>query len=151
MEPKTSAVDFPTRNRVHVALACRDVALSRAFYERLLGTPATKVRPGYVKFEVHEPPINLTLNETDAPHVPRLPAHFGIQVKSTDEVVARRRVMEAFGYPGRSEEGGGCCYAVQDKVWFSDPDGHPWEVFVVTQADTSTTANPSPLATPAPA
>jgi hypothetical protein len=24
-----------------------------------------------------------------------------------------------------------CCYAVQDKVWVTDPDGNAWEVFVV--------------------
>ena len=28
-----------------------------------------------------------------------------------------------------------CCYAVQDKFWATDPDGHRWEVFVVTQAE----------------
>lgn len=58
-----------------------------------------------------------------------------MQVKSTDEVVARRKLMEASGFPGVSEEGVGCCYAVQDKVWFHDPDGNAWEVFVVTEAD----------------
>ena len=24
-----------------------------------------------------------------------------------------------------------CCYAVQDKVWVTDPDGAPWEVYAV--------------------
>ena len=28
-----------------------------------------------------------------------------------------------------------CCYAVQDKVWAIDPDGHRWEIFLVTDAD----------------
>jgi catechol-2,3-dioxygenase len=22
-----------------------------------------------------------------------------------------------------------CCYAVQDKIWVTDPEGNPWEVF----------------------
>jgi hypothetical protein len=29
------------------------------------------------------------------------------------------------------EEETTCCYAVQDKVWVSDPDGAPWEVYTV--------------------
>ncbi len=28
-------------------------------------------------------------------------------------------------------EQGDCCYAVQDKVWVSDPDGAPWEYYTV--------------------
>jgi hypothetical protein len=24
-----------------------------------------------------------------------------------------------------------CCYARQDKIWVHDPDGHPWEVYVL--------------------
>jgi len=81
------------------------------------------VRPGYAKFEIAEPPINLTLNHSEAPVAQAWPAHFGIQVKSTAQVLERR------------EEGVGCCYAIQDKVWFADPDGNNWEVFVVTEAD----------------
>jgi hypothetical protein len=26
-----------------------------------------------------------------------------------------------------------CCYALQDKVWASDPDGNSWEVFTVLE------------------
>jgi hypothetical protein len=29
------------------------------------------------------------------------------------------------------EDGVSCCYAVQDKVWVSDPDGARWEVYTV--------------------
>ena len=29
-----------------------------------------------------------------------------------------------------------CCYALQDKIWVSDPNGWKWEVFVVKVADT---------------
>ena len=37
---------------------------------------------------------------------------------------------------GLDVEGGTtCCYAGQDKVWATDPDGNRWEVFVVLEAD----------------
>lgn len=135
MQQQNSAVDFPTRMRAHIALACHDVERSRAFYEELLGLAPTKVRPGYVKFEVLEPPLNLSLNHSESPTRPAIPAHFGVQVKSTQEVLERRSSMAAAGFAARSEEGVGCCYAVQDKVWFVDPDNNQWEVFVVTEAD----------------
>jgi catechol 2,3-dioxygenase-like lactoylglutathione lyase family enzyme len=135
MEHRTSAVEFPTQMRAHIALAARDVERSRAFYETLLGLTPTKIRDGYVKFEVIEPPLNLTLNRSADPPRQLTPAHFGIQVKSTADVLERQRSMASAGFEGRSEEAVGCCFAVQDKVWFVDPDGHQWEVFVVTQAD----------------
>jgi ABC-type phosphate transport system substrate-binding protein len=30
-----------------------------------------------------------------------------------------------------------CCYALQDKVWVTDPDGNQWEIFVVKVGDTA--------------
>ena len=36
-----------------------------------------------------------------------------------------------------------CCYARQDKIWVTDPDGTPWEVFTVledVEPDTSPAA-----------
>lgn len=136
MEHHESAVSFPTRMRAHIALACADVERSTAFYAQLLGQEPTKVREGYAKFEVLEPPLNLTLNATsEAIPAQRAPAHFGIQVKSTGEVMTQLATMKAAGFATRTEAEVGCCYAVQDKIWVRDPDGNDWEVFVVTEAD----------------
>ena len=33
--------------------------------------------------------------------------------------------------PTRVETGTTCCYAVQDKVWVTGPDGEQWEVYTV--------------------
>ncbi|PRP90146.1 Cadmium-induced protein CadI [Enhygromyxa salina] len=144
MQHHTTAVEFPTRMRAHIALACRDIECSRAFYEQLLGLAPVKVRADYVKFEVTEPPLNLTLNHSESATPQRAPAHFGIQVKSTAEVLERRLTMERAGLSARTEEGVGCCYAIQDKVWFVDPDGNDWEIFVVTEADIPEHTRPSP-------
>lgn len=143
MEHRTSAVEFPSQMRAHIALATRDVERSRVFYEHLLGLAPTKVREGYVKFEVLEPALNLSLNYSPDPPRQVTPAHFGIQVKSTAEVLERQRSMSLAGFDGRGEEAVGCCFAVQDKVWFTDPDGNQWEVFVVTQADIPEHSRPS--------
>jgi catechol 2,3-dioxygenase-like lactoylglutathione lyase family enzyme len=131
----TSAVEFATKMRAHIALACVDVERSIGFYRELFGQEPTKVREGYAKFEVAEPPLNLTLNLS--PEAPRqaFPAHFGVQVKSTGEVMTKLASMTSAGFGVRTEEGVGCCFAIQDKAWFEDPDGNNWEVFVVTEAD----------------
>ena len=131
-----SAVDFPTPTRFHMGITVRDIAASRAFYEQLLDMKPTKVRHKYVKFESHDPPINLTLNEGSGVRIVSSAAsHFGIQVKSTKAVAEEQDRLNALGLVTRTEEDVTCCHAVQDKVWTTDPDGNDWEIFVVTQAD----------------
>jgi hypothetical protein len=70
---------------------------SVAFYSVLFGQPPTKTRPGYAKFEVAEPPVNLALNAMGGPTGPNnAVAHFGIQLKSTAAVrVASHRFAQA--------------------------------------------------------
>jgi hypothetical protein len=60
-----------------------------------------------------------------------------VQVKSTRAVNEAKSRVEASGITPEVEEGVTCCYAVQDKFWATDPDGHRWEVFVVLEADTA--------------
>jgi catechol 2,3-dioxygenase-like lactoylglutathione lyase family enzyme len=126
-----SIIDFPGSRRIHVALAVTDLARSRAFYRALLDVEPSKVRPGYVKFEPDDPSVNLTLNEVATVDAPVAPAHFGVQVMSTDAVLAAARRLREAGLETDAEQRTTCCYAVQDKVWVTDPDGHHWEVFVV--------------------
>jgi len=131
-----SAVNFPGNYRLHVALSVRDVEASKPFYETLFGVKPTKERPNYAKFEPEDPSVNLTLNETADPvTAPHGAAHFGIQVKSIAEVHAAIERLKAANIDTITEEATTCCYAVQDKVWAVDPDGHKWEVFVVLEAD----------------
>lgn len=133
-----SAVEFPGRSRLHVALNVSDLEASKRFYELLLGEAPTKERPHYAKFEPHDPSVNLTLNEvTDQVRPEGGAAHFGVQVKSIADVQAGIERFQQAGYGTLTEEATTCCYAVQDKVWATDPDGHKWEVFVVTQSDTA--------------
>ncbi len=131
-----SAVEFPGQFRLHVALNVKSVEKSKPFYELLLGTAPSKERPRYAKFEPVDPSVNLTLNEvTEDFAVEGASAHFGIQVKSVAEVHSAKERFEQAGFQTITEEATTCCYAVQDKVWAIDPDGHKWEVFVVLQAD----------------
>ncbi len=127
-----SAVAFATASRIHMGLAVKDLAQSVAFYSTLFGQPPSKTRPHYAKFEVAEPPVNLSLNEVGGQTGPcNSVAHFGVQVKSTAAVQEAGQRLAAAGVATRVEEEVSCCYAVQNKIWATDPDGNPWEVYVL--------------------
>lgn len=125
--------------KAHLALNVRDVKQSIEFYQRLLGIEPSKVRTGYAKFDVHNPPLNLTLNEHSFKERGAL-SHLGIQVASTDDVLAIRERWAAAGLITRDEMQTSCCYALQDKAWVRDPDGNEWEVFVVLEDNLAETA-----------
>ena len=115
--------------RPHLALTVSSVERSTPFYEALFGTAPSKVKPGYVKFEVTEPALNFTLNEGERGDALGAFNHAGIQVASTDDVLAARLRLQRAGLATFDEMDTTCCYARQDKIWVQDPDGTPWEVF----------------------
>ncbi|MFN2509897.1 MAG: ArsI/CadI family heavy metal resistance metalloenzyme [Pyrinomonadaceae bacterium] len=121
-----------TALKAHLALNVRNVDQSIGFYQKLLGIQPSKVRRGYAKFDVQNPPLNLALNEVAFKERGAL-SHMGIQVGSTDDVLAMRHKWEQAGLITRDEMQTNCCYATQDKTWVRDPDGNEWEAFVVLQ------------------
>lgn len=121
-----------TALKAHLALNVRNVVRSTEFYNKMLGIEPSKVRTGYAKFDVQNPPLNLTLNEGAFTERGAL-SHMGIQVGSTEDVLAMREKWAKAGLVTRDEMQTNCCYATQDKTWVRDPDGNEWEVFVVLQ------------------
>ena len=118
--------------KAHLALNVTNVQASIDFYRTLFGIEPSKVRTGYAKFDVQNPPLNLTLNE--ALFTPRgAISHLGLQVATTDDVLATRQRWNEAGLLTRDEMQTDCCFAIQDKTWVRDPDGNEWEVFVVLQ------------------
>jgi catechol 2,3-dioxygenase-like lactoylglutathione lyase family enzyme len=113
----------------HLSLNVTNVDASVAFYEKAFGVAATKRRPGYAKFDLAEPSLNLTMQE--APRTGVNASHFGVQVASSEDVAAAWARFQAAGLVTKTEDDTECCYALQDKVWIEDPDGNAWEVFVV--------------------
>jgi catechol 2,3-dioxygenase-like lactoylglutathione lyase family enzyme len=125
--------------KAHLALNVHNVEQSIEFYKKMLGIEPSKVRTGYAKFDVQNPPLNLTLNEHLFNERGAL-SHLGIQVSSTEDVLSMREQWAEAGLVTRDEMQTSCCYAVQDKTWVRDPDGNEWEVFVVLQDNLAETA-----------
>jgi len=115
------------------------VEQSIEFYKKLLDIEPSKVRTGYAKFDVVNPPLNFTLNEASFANAGAL-SHLGIQVDSTEDVLAMRERWTDAGLLTRDEMQTSCCYALQDKTWVRDPDGNEWEVFVVLEDNLAETA-----------
>jgi catechol 2,3-dioxygenase-like lactoylglutathione lyase family enzyme len=113
----------------HLSLNVSNIDASVAFYEKAFGVKASKRRPGYAKFDLEAPALNLTMQE--APRTGVNASHFGVQVASSEDVAAAWARFKAAGLATTTEENTSCCYALQDKVWVEDPDGNAWEVFVV--------------------
>ena len=122
--------------KAHLAINVNDVSASIDFYKKMLGIEPSKIRTGYAKFDVQNPPLNLTLNEVPFEGKGAL-SHLGIQVAATEDVTALRNRWEESGLLARDEMQTTCCYALQDKAWVSDPDGNEWEVFVVLEDNLS--------------
>jgi catechol 2,3-dioxygenase-like lactoylglutathione lyase family enzyme len=116
--------------KAHLAINVRNVARSIEFYRKMFGINPSKVRNGYAKFDVQNPPLNFTLNEVPFTDSGAL-SHMGIQVASTADVLSVRQRWADAGLVTRDEMQTDCCYATQDKTWVHDPDGNEWEVFVV--------------------
>ena len=123
--------------KVHVALNTPRFDESVRFYRTFLGLEPVKLKPGYAKFDVAEPGLNLTLNASNRIDSPVAGAlnHLGIQVASTEAVKDAAQRLKAEGLATFEEENTDCCYALQDKVWVHDPAGAPWEVYTVKDDD----------------
>ncbi|MEZ4819134.1 MAG: hypothetical protein R3A45_04250 [Bdellovibrionota bacterium] len=55
----------------------------------------------------------------------------GIEVDSAEQLQDWKSLLSKNEIETRDEMSVDCCYAHQDKIWFSDPDGNEWEVFYV--------------------
>jgi len=135
----TAATPAVSALKAHLAINVRNVEQSIEFYRKLFGIEPSKVRTGYAKFDVQNPPLNFTLNEAAVESRGAL-SHLGIQVGSTADVLATKQRWHDSGLLTRDEMQTECCYAVQDKTWVRDPDGNEWEVFVVLQDNLAETA-----------
>ncbi len=135
--------------KTHISLNVSNVEKSIEFYTKMLGIDPVKIKPDYAKFDVANPPLNLTMNQTEFEKGGSL-SHLGVQVRSTKDVETISKRWEETGLLTLPEMGTDCCYALQDKVWVSDPDGNSWEVFTVLEDTEGEINEASSCCTPMP-
>ncbi|HKW74484.1 MAG TPA: ArsI/CadI family heavy metal resistance metalloenzyme [Terriglobales bacterium] len=120
--------------RFHLSLDVENLETSVRFYSTLLASPPTKLKPGYAKFDLENPAVNLALQEKSHCCLQGL-NHMGLRVQTRDEMLAIKKRLEAAGYETKAEMNTTCCYALQDKFWVNDPSRYRWEVYIL-KADT---------------
>lgn len=113
---------------MHVSVYVKDIASTVNFYTTFFGKPATKIKPGYAKYELSNPGLIISFVENET-LVNANFGHLGIQVASKSEMERRLEIAKGQGIVSLEEIGTSCCYAVQDKFWVTDPDGLQWEVY----------------------
>jgi catechol 2,3-dioxygenase-like lactoylglutathione lyase family enzyme len=115
-------------NTFHVALYVEDLAAAVADYQKILGISPAKVRPGYAKFEIADPPVILSLNVGGKPGTL---SHLGIRYAGTGEVASELARAKREGLDLVQQDGVTCCYAKADKFWVVDSDKIPWEMYTL--------------------
>ncbi len=117
--------------RPHISLDVRNVRASAEFYRKVFGVFPQKQTDDYAKFDLAAPALNFSLVSTSG----KISAvnHLGIEVESASEIAAWKQRLQEEGILDKVEENLACCFARQDKLWFTDPDGNAWEVFTVLE------------------
>lgn len=124
--------------RPHLSLDVRNVPVSVEFYRKVFGVAPQKQTKDYAKFDLTEPALNFSLVSSTG-EISRV-NHLGIEVESVTEIAAWKQRLQDEGILEKVEEDVACCFARQDKLWFTDPDGNPWEVFTVHEQFPVTTS-----------
>ena len=115
-------------NTFHVALNVKDLDRAVAEYQKILGVAPAKVRPGYAKFELADPPVILSLNVGGEPGTL---SHLGIRYPGTGEVASELVRSKSQGLDMIQQKGVTCCYAKADKFWVVDADKIAWEMYTL--------------------
>jgi catechol 2,3-dioxygenase-like lactoylglutathione lyase family enzyme len=116
-------------SRIQLALNVDDLDEAITFYSKLFNTEPAKVKLGYANFAITQPPLKLVLIENQR-HGGTL-NHLGVEVANSDTVHAEINRLTDEGLFTEEEIDTTCCFAAQDKVWVTAPDGERWEVYTV--------------------
>lgn len=116
--------------KTHISLGTRNLGASVSFYRALLNSQPAKHFDDYALFLTESPGLELAL-ELDPQARASPGVHFGIAVEEPDLVKNAIERLQRAGLAVDIESEETCCYAVQDKVWATDPDGRRWETYYV--------------------
>jgi catechol 2,3-dioxygenase-like lactoylglutathione lyase family enzyme len=116
--------------KFHASLNVSNLAKSLEFYTALLGMPPVKAYEDYAKFEIDVPPLVLSLKPKRACAGGPL-NHLGLRVTSLEQLERIHERLKLVGARIGQQDDVKCCYALQSKLWITDPDETLWEVYVL--------------------
>ena len=131
--------------RIQLALNVRNLDEAIDYYGKLFGAKLNKRKPGYANFAIEQPPLKLVLFEN--PDAPERLNHLGVEVFDDADVHAATDRLKAADMATLVEDEQTCCYATQNKVWSTDPQGLRWEFYRVIE-DSEGFSEPAPPAQP---
>ena len=114
-------------SRLQLAINVTDLDKAVEFYSRLFDATPLKVKPGYANFAIADPPLKLVLFEGAEGATIN---HLGVEVETSEEVVAAERRLSAAGLETTGVDETVCCFAEKAETWVRDPDGARWEWYV---------------------
>ena len=121
--------------RLQLALNVKDLDTAIAYYSELFGTSVHKRKPGYANFSIEDPPLKLVLFE--APDADQPLNHLGVEVSEQSEVDRAAARLSQARLNDSEQQDENCCFATQNKVWSTDPNGTRWEWYRVLEDTTS--------------
>lgn len=98
-----------TALKTHVSLKVSNLEKSVAFYQAMLGTQPVKYKTDYAKFDLNNPPLNLTLEVSSLTSGGTL-SHLGLQVESLEDVKRAIARFQQTGLATFEEKDTDCCY-----------------------------------------
>ena len=111
--------------RFHVHVTTLDLASSIRTYSHIFGPPAIE-KPDYAKWEPDGFPVIFAVSTRKG--VAGID-HLGIKADSEAELAAMRAGLAAQGLEHVEQRDAECCYVRADKLWVTDPNGVPWELY----------------------
>jgi hypothetical protein len=111
--------------RFHVHVTTLDLASSIRTYSHIFGPPAVE-KLDYAKWEPDGFPVIFAVSTRKG--VAGID-HLGIKADSDTELAAMRVGLQAEGLQHVEQRDAACCYVRADKLWVTDPNGVPWELY----------------------
>lgn len=113
---------------MHVSLYVSNLAQTVSFYQSFFDQAPSKIKSGYAKFELEAPGLIISFVENQGAVRSNF-GHLGIQLESAELLQEHLDRARELNIVSKEEMGTACCYAIQDKFWATDPDGHRWEMY----------------------
>ncbi len=121
--------------RLQLALNVRNLEEAVSYYSKLFDSQPHKLRDGYANFAISNPPLKLVLIEN--PSAEQRINHLGVEVDQNEGLNDVEKRLDRNGVADEVEEETTCCFATQDKVWSTEPQGLHWEWYTITDDNPS--------------